>query len=102
MTYPTCYFTKGEVVSHTFFNNDIKIVQVVSPELVHAHSWDDDMPKGLRIAIQPLDGNYVTGEFIRHGKYEYLGPLTYTVIKDGNGNDNQTNTIRLFRELPPR
>ena len=100
MTYPHVSFVKGEIVSHCFWNNDIIIDQVVSPELIHAYSWDDGAPKGLRIAIQPLTGEYVTGEHVRHGKYEYLGPMTYTILKDGKGNDSQTNTVRLFRELP--
>ena len=51
------------------------------------------------IAILPLSDDYVNGQHIRRGYYEYLGPYTYVTIKDGKGNDEQTNTIRLFREI---
>lgn len=99
MTSPTASLAKGQIVEHGIFDDAIVISQVVSTNEVHAYSRSDDgFMYGLRIAIQPLTDDYVTGQRIRLGRYEYLGPYTYVTIKDGKGNDGQTNTIRLFRE----
>lgn len=99
MTSPSATFAKGQVVEHGIFDDAIVIAQVVSTNEVHAYSQSDDgLAYGLRIAIQPVTGDYVTGQHIRLGRYEYLGPYTYVTVKDGKGNDEQTNTIRLFRE----
>ena len=72
----------------------LKVVQVCD-DRVHVlhHSYD-----GLRIAVIPLENDYVTGTYLRPGLYEYVGPYTYTTIKDANGN-SKTNTIRLFKEV---
>ena len=101
MTSPQSTFAKGEIVKHGSLDDDLVVFQVVSTNEVHAYSVDGSgIHYGLRIAIQPLDGDYVNGQCVRHGHYEYRGPYTYVTIKDGKGNDGQTNTIRLFRELP--
>lgn len=101
MTAPQSTFAKGEIVKHGILDDDIVVFQVVSTNVVHAYSVDGSgFHYGLRIAIQPLDGDYVNGQYVRRGRYEYKGPYTYVTIKDGKGNDGQTNTIRLFQELP--
>lgn len=103
MTAPQSTFVKGEVVEHGILDDELVVFQVVSTNEVHAYSVDDSgVMYGLRIAIQPLVGDYVNGQYIRRGYYEYLGPYTYVTIKDGKGNDGQTNTIRLFREISNR
>ena len=100
MTSPQSTFKRGEVVNHGIFDDEIVVAQVVSTNEVHAYSVSDaGFTYGLRIAILPLSDDYVNGQHIRRGYYEYLGPYTYVIIKDGKGNDEQTNTIRLFREI---
>ena len=100
MTAPQSTFTKGEIVEHGILDDELVVFQVVSTNEVHAYSVDGSgFTHGLRIAIQPLDGDYVNGQYIRRGHYEYLGPYTYVTIKDGKGNEGQTNTVRLFREI---
>ena len=78
----------------------MKVCQVVDDGGIHAYSYEAGLIDGLRIAIIPLEKNYVNGEYVRHGTYEYVGPHTYTIIKDANGNEGRTNTIRLFKEVP--
>lgn len=103
MTAPQATFARGEIVEHGILDDELVVFQVVSTNEVHAYSVDDSgLTHGLRIAIQPLDGDYVNGQYIRRGHYEYLGPYTYVTIKDGKGNEGQTNTIRLFREISNR
>jgi len=100
MTSPQSTFERGEVVNHGIFDDALVVAQVVSTNVVHAYSVSDaGFTYGLRIAILPLSDDYVNGQHIRRGYYEYLGPYTYVTIKDGKGNDEQTNTIRLFREI---
>ena len=89
-------FKKGEIVTYALYEPEIEVVQVISTNLVHASSRIG----GLRIAIIPKDDSYVNGQRVRRGRYEYMGPYTYQLIKDGFGNDDRTNTIRLFKELP--
>lgn len=83
---------KGERVRLYF--RTLEVVQVCddSVHVLH-HSY-----KGLRIAVQPLENDYVTGSYLRPGLYEYVGPYTYQTVKDANGN-SKTNTIRLFKEV---
>lgn len=100
MTSPQSTFERGEIVNHGIFDDAIVVAQVVSTNVVHAYSVSDaGFTYDLRIAILPLSDDYVNGQHIRRGYYEYLGPYTYVTIKDGKGNDEQTNTIRLFREI---
>lgn len=72
----------------------LKVVQVCedSVHVVH-HSYE-----GLRIAVIPLENDYVTDSYLRPGLYEYVGPYTYTKVKDANGNST-THTVRLFKEV---
>lgn len=100
MTSPNDTFVVGERVKYSWYQSDIIICQVVSNNEIHAYSYDENgYIDGLRIAIIPRNGGYVTGEYVRHGVYEYIGPHTYIIVKDGKGNNEQTNTIRLFKEI---
>ena len=54
--------------------------------------------EGLRVAIIPLENDYVTGQYLRNGTYEYEGPYTYITCRDLSGNE-QLNTVRLFKEV---
>lgn len=78
---------KGEKMRLHF--RTLKVVQVCDG-YVHAihHSY-----RGLRIAVIPLDNDYVTDSYLRPGLYEYVGPYTYETP------NKQTNTIRLFKEV---
>ena len=83
---------KGERMKLYF--RTLKVVQVCEDSVHVIHQSYN----GLRIAVVPLENDYVTGTYLRTGLYEYVGPFTYTTIKDANGNMKQ-NTIRLFKEV---
>jgi len=72
----------------------LKVVQVCD-DCVHVVHKSYN---GLRVAFIPSKNDYVTGSYLRPGLYEYVGPYTYTTIKDRNGNQTP-NTIRLFKEV---
>ena len=72
----------------------LKVVQVCGDSVHVLHHSRE----GLRIAVIPLENDYVTGAYLRPGLYEYVGPYTYKMVKDANGNSIK-NTIRLFKEV---
>ena len=89
---PTASPKKGE--HYRLYFNTLKIVQVCD-DRVHVKHHSDN---GLRICVIPLENDYVTDSYLRPGLYEYVGPFTYTMIKDLAGNEG-TNTVRLFKEV---
>ena len=72
----------------------LKVVQVCDKEV---HVMEEHY-QGLRVGIIPLVNDYVTEQYLRTGRYEYVGPYTYKTIKDMAGNE-KSNTIRLFKEV---
>ena len=83
---------KGEVYELQY--RTLKVVQVCDG-FVHVMHWNwfKESYNGLRIAVIPLESDYVTDSYLRPGKYEYMGPVTYETVK------GDTNTIRLFKEV---
>ena len=83
---------KGE--RYRLYYRTLKVVQVCE-DYVHVkhHSYN-----GLRICVIPIENDYVTDSYLRPGLYEYVGPYTYEIIKDLQGNE-RTNTVRLFKEV---
>ncbi len=72
----------------------LKVVQVCADQIHVMH----ESLGGLRVVVIPLENDYVTGQYLRTGTYEYVGPYTYVTIKDLAGNE-APNTVRLFREV---
>jgi len=94
MVSPTADIQKGERLEMSL--RMLKIVQVCDDCVLVKY---DDY-SGLKIAVVPLVNDYVTDSYLRAGIYEYVGPYTYTTVKDENGN-NGTHTVRLFKEVVP-
>lgn len=92
---PTATPRPGE--RYKLYFRTLEIVQVVDKEVHVRHHTGN----GLRVCVLPLFNDYVTGAYLRPGVYEYVGPYTYHVIKDGRGNDERTHTVRLFKEVEP-
>lgn len=67
----------------------LKVVQVCDGYVHAIH----DSYEGLRIAVVPLENDYVTDSYLRPGLYEYVGPVTYETTQ------NRMHTIRLFKEV---